>query len=74
MKGAALTGVDVRQFMLFEPERAASHLAELLGAVALGRIAPPVGRIFALDDFAPALEFALTGKGLGKTVLRLADD
>jgi NADPH2:quinone reductase len=73
MKGAALTGVDVRQFMLFEPERAASHLAELLGAVALGRIAPPVGRIFTLEDFAPALEFALTGKGLGKTVLRLAD-
>jgi hypothetical protein len=32
-----------------------------------------VGRIFTLEDFAPALEFALTGKGLGKTVLRLAD-
>ncbi|ATQ41353.1 NADPH:quinone oxidoreductase family protein [Caulobacter mirabilis] len=69
MKGAALTGVDVRQFMLFEPARAAAHLTELLAWVAEGRLIPPVGRTFALSDYAEALEFALTGKGLGKTII-----
>lgn len=72
MKGAALTGVDVRQFMLFEPARAAAHLAELLGWVAGGRLTPPVGRAFALEDYAAALEYALTGQGLGKTVLTVS--
>jgi NADPH2:quinone reductase len=72
MKGAALTGVDVRQFALFEAKKAEAHLAELLSWVANGRLVPVVGRAFALLDFAPALEFALTGQGLGKTVLEIA--
>ena len=71
MKGAALAGVDVRQFLLFEPALAATHLTTLLGWVADGRLAPPVGRIFALDDYAAALAFALSGQGMGKTVLRV---
>jgi len=72
MKGAALIGVDVRQFLLFEADRAAAHLTPLLTWVAEGRLAPPVGRRFAFEEFAPALEFALTGQGLGKTVLEVA--
>lgn len=72
MKGAALTGVDVRQFMLLESEKGAAHLAELLSWVADGRLVPPVGRTFALEEFATALEFALTGEGLGKTILDVA--
>ncbi len=72
MKGAALSGVDVRQFMLFEAARAAQHLTELLGWVAEGRLVPPVGRAFPLEAYAEALEFALTGQGLGKTVLEIA--
>lgn len=71
MKGAALTGVDVRQFLLFERARAAEHMRTLMAWVAEGRLAPPVGRVFGLTDYAAALEFALTGQGLGKTVLSL---
>ncbi|MES2034592.1 MAG: NADPH:quinone oxidoreductase family protein [Pseudomonadota bacterium] len=71
MKGAALTGVDVRQFMLFEGARAAAQLGELLGWVGEGRLTPPVGRTFPLEAYAEALEYALTGTGLGKTVLLL---
>ncbi|PZQ65109.1 MAG: quinone oxidoreductase [Phenylobacterium zucineum] len=74
MKGAALMGVDVRQFLLFEGPRAAAELDELLGWVGEGRLAPPVGRTFTLEDFAPALEFALTGQGMGKTVLSVATE
>ncbi|HEX7944802.1 MAG TPA: NADPH:quinone oxidoreductase family protein [Phenylobacterium sp.] len=72
MKGAALAGVDVRQFLLFEAQRAAAHLAELLGWVAEGRLSPPEGRSFEFDAFAQALEFALEGAGKGKTVLNVA--
>ena len=73
MKGAALTGVDVRQFLLFEGKRSAEHLGALLTWVAEGRLVPPVGRTFALDGHKTALEFALTGQGLGKTVLVLEE-
>jgi NADPH:quinone reductase len=72
MKGAALVGVDVRQFLLFEAEKGAPHLAQLLSWVAEGRLVPAVGRTFALDEFASALQFALTGEGLGKTVIQIA--
>ena len=74
MKGAALMGVDVRQFLLYETELGAAHLAEMLGWVGDGSLVPPVGREFAFDDFTEALTFALSGKGIGKTVLRVADD
>lgn len=72
MKGAALVGVDVRQFFLFEAERAEAHLAQLLGWVGNGKLTPPVGRRFALADYAAAMEFALSGTGTGKTIIELA--
>lgn len=72
MKGAGLLGVDVRQFLLFEGRLAHAHLTELLGWVGEGKLVPPVGRTFAFEAFSDALEFALTGQGLGKTVLKVA--
>ena len=72
LKGAALVGVDVRQFLLHEAALGAAHLAELLGWVAEGTLTPPTGRSFAFDDFAPALQYALSGQGSGKTVLQVA--
>ena len=72
LKGAALVGVDVRQFFLFEAELASSHLSELLSWVGDGSLSPPVGREFAFEEFIPALEYALSGKGQGKTILRVS--
>ena len=72
LKGAALVGVDVRQFFLFEPELASAHLSELLGWVGDGSLSPPIGREFAFEDFVAALEYALSGKGQGKTILRVS--
>jgi NADPH:quinone reductase len=74
MKGASMVGVDVRQFIELEPEHARSHLRELLEWAGDGRLDPPAGREFAFDDFRAALEFALTGQGLGKTVLRVSNE
>lgn len=71
MKGAALVGVDVRQFMMFERVQAAAHLQTLMSWIAEGRLVPPIGRAFAFEDYAAALEFALSGGGLGKTVLMI---
>jgi NADPH2:quinone reductase len=70
MKGAALAGVDVRQFMLFEAPRASDHLQRLGRWAAERRLSPPVGRVFEWREFGAALTFALSGRGVGKTVLR----
>lgn len=74
MKGAALVGVDVRQFLLFEEEKAHAHLAEMLAWVADGKLSPPIGRRFDFADFAGAMQFALSGSGLGKTVIELTPE
>ena len=73
MKGAALIGVDVRQFLLYEGAKAAGHLDTLLNWVAEGGFSPPVGRIFALDAFADAMRFAMSGAGVAKSVIHVAE-
>ena len=72
MKGAGLIGVDVRQFQLFEPAHAQETLSALLALVEAGKLNPPVGRIFGFDRAGEALAFALSGQGVGKTVLTLS--
>lgn len=72
MKGASLVGVDVRQFLLYENAQAMRHLDELLSWVATGEMIPPIGREFGLDDFAEAMRFAMSGSGLGKSVIRVS--
>lgn len=72
LKGAALVGVDVRQFFLYEAELASAHLSELLSWVGDGSLSPPIGREFAFADYVPALEYALSGQGVGKTILRVS--
>jgi len=69
MKGAALIGVDVRQFLLYEEERARNHIETLLGWVSNGKLDPVVGRRFPVAEFREAMEFALTGQALGKSVI-----
>jgi NADPH2:quinone reductase len=71
MKGASLMGVDVRQLQEFEGEHMEDMLTELLGWVGEGRINPPIGRSFPFSQAREALTFALSGAGIGKTVLTL---
>lgn len=73
MKGAALVGVDVRQFGLFEPQRAEAHIARLLAWVDEGRLTPPTGARFTLSDFAEAMDFALSGRALGKVIVEMGE-
>lgn len=72
MKGAGLLGVDVRQFKLFEAEKAAAHMRELIAWSTDGRLSPALGKRFAFADFAAAMEHAHKGRGCGKTILDIA--
>ena len=74
MKGSALVGVDVRQFLLFEKDLAKSHMAEMMAWVEEGRLVPPTGRSFPFVDFAAAMEFAMSGAGTAKTTIQVAAD
>ena len=74
MKGAALVGVDYRQFSaVFEAGRAAQELDELLAWVGSGRLVLPPVRAFPFSAYREALEFALSGQGASKTVLTVSD-
>jgi NADPH2:quinone reductase len=72
LKGAALMGVDSRQFLQTHGVRQASaHLDEIVAWAAAGQVIPPVGRIFDFADYREALTLALSGESLGKTILRM---
>lgn len=74
MKGAALVGVDVRQVMEREGGEADAMLRELLGWAAEGRVRQPAGRTFAFEAYADALEYAMSGHGVGKTLLEVTPE
>jgi NADPH:quinone reductase len=69
LKGNALIGVDVRQFQLFQAKRANELLGQLLKWVEAGQLSPPIGRRFPLSDFAAAMQFAISGQGMGKSIV-----
>jgi NADPH2:quinone reductase len=72
LKGAALVGVDVRQFMLLENAKARVALNTLVAQVGAGALAPPVGRLIPFEKFAEALRLAGSGTSTGKVVLAVA--
>jgi len=74
MKGAALLGVDVRQYLQYETKRAIGDLHQLSQWASEGKIKPPVGRVYPFAEFGEAMVFALSGQGTGKVVLTIAGD
>jgi len=71
LKGAALIGVDVRQFALREPRQAAENMASLLNLHALHDLRPAIGSTFALEQFAEAMQLAASGQTLGRVILTM---
>lgn len=71
MKGAALMGVDVRQFGIFEPETSKARADELFELAQSGRLHPVAGRIFPFAEAGQALEFAYSGASIGKTIIEI---
>lgn len=73
LKGAALVGADIRQFMLFEPELGAANAAQILRWCEEDGLRPPLGTVFELADFRAAMDMAISGQSLGKVIVRISD-
>jgi NADPH:quinone reductase len=71
LKGAALVGVDLRQFSALEPEVAAENDRVLLQLFAEGTLKPAIAMTYPLERFAEALREAASGRTAGRVVLRI---
>jgi NADPH2:quinone reductase len=71
LKGAALLGVDIRQFGEFEPEAAAANIDALFDLFGAGKLHPPIGRGYRLEEFATAMVEARRGTTAGRIVLTM---
>lgn len=71
LKGAALVGVDIRQFALKQPERDLINRSQIATWCAEG-LRPPVGSVFEFTDFRAAMHAAAQGESLGKVVVRVS--
>jgi len=70
MKGAALIGVDVRQFQLIEQQATSNHLDTLVAWLSDGRLPAPTTLEYSWSQAPAALAQAFGGQTLGKVVLR----
>lgn len=75
LKGAALVGVDYRQFgSVYEQAASLEIRNRLFQAVEEERLKPAVGQSFPLSDFRDAMTLAGERDGLGKTVVDIAGE
>lgn len=74
LKGAALVGVDVRQFGIFEPAVAKQNERMIDELLATGAITPLPGPEFAFADFAAALAAAADGSATGRVLVIVSRD
>lgn len=71
LKGAALIGVDIRQFGEYEPEVQAANMEALFALHAEGKLRPPIARVYPLTDYVAALQAAFSGHVAGRIVLKM---
>lgn len=69
LKGAALVGVDLRQFGLLEPEKARANMRQVMDWAGSGALMVPVGARFGLDQAAQALAASMDRDTFGKVVV-----
>lgn len=73
LKGAALMGVDLRQFSaVYEPTAAATVRDWLIQAVERGDLKPAVGACFPFSQYRDAMAMAAAREGFGKTVVNVS--
>jgi NADPH2:quinone reductase len=74
LKGASLVGVDIRQFGIFEPEKADTNRAETFRLAAEGVLKPHIAANYPLEQFRKAMAAAAEGKQAGRIVLTMGAD
>lgn len=69
LKGAALIGVDIRQFREREPEAARANLAEVVKLFSAGQIRPVVAQAVPFEDWPRAIKAAADRSTIGRIVI-----
>jgi NADPH2:quinone reductase len=69
VKGAALLGVDIRQFSLLEPATSAANMRALFELFDAGQMPTAPTRVFALEQFAEAMTAVKGGQIVGRAAL-----
>lgn len=69
LKGAALVGVDVRQFREREPARAQANLAEVVALFARGALRPRIAQVYPAHDWPRAMAAAADRATVGRVIL-----
>ena len=73
IKGAALVGVEIRQFAtVHEPAKARQERDELAAMVQNGLLRPVIGRRYRLENHAEALASSFDRQRIGKTVVHIS--
>lgn len=71
LKGAALVGVDIRQFTQRQPAQAAANLRHVMALHARGDLRPAIAGAWPLADYRLALAAMERGDAAGRIVLRM---
>jgi NADPH:quinone reductase len=71
LKGASLIGVDIRQFGIFEAEKAQASQDKVFALAAQGKLKPAIAKSYPLEEFAAAMKDAESGKSAGRIVLTM---
>ena len=71
LKGAALVGVDYRQFRELEPQQETANLLALFELHGRGLLSPTIGRVYPFAEFAAALRAASENGPPGRILLRI---
>jgi NADPH2:quinone reductase len=71
LKGAALMGVDTRQFGMHEPAAMREVAEEVAALTAAGVVRPPIARVFPLEAYADAMRLAAAGTAAGRVLIRM---
>jgi NADPH2:quinone reductase len=69
VKGAALIGVDIRQFGIFEPATYAANIAAIFDLYDRGLLHPPIAASYPLERFAEAMRAVSGNTVTGRVVL-----
>jgi len=71
LKGASLIGVNLREFYINEPDKAAANMTQILKLASEGRLRPAIARTYPIEDYALAMADAAKGESAGRIVLRM---
>lgn len=70
LKGAALVGVDVRQFGERQPDAAAANLQRVFALYAQGKLLPRIAQVLPVAQYREAIALAQAPDTVGRVVLR----